>query len=107
MARKIIEIETASEMVDLPWPLTFEDEGQENLYFHDAEGQEYYFKGVPEAANTQHCAASVYAELLRNLRPDCVQDIRDILWPADDPDKPWGPETLDRIAELVGRNDTD
>jgi len=27
-----------------------------------------------------------------------IREIRDVLWPPEDPDEPWSPDTLDKIA---------
>ena len=32
---------------------------------------------------------------------EAIKQIRDILWPHDDPERQWTPDTLDRIAEVV------
>ena len=35
---------------------------------------------------------------------DAIQRVREILWPHDDPERQWTPETLDQIAEVVMPN---
>src|SRR5688572_9923442 len=35
---------------------------------------------------------------------DAIEQVREILWPHDDPDRQWTPDTLDRIAEVVQPN---
>ena len=32
---------------------------------------------------------------------DAIEPVREILWPRDDPERQWTPDTLDRIAEVV------
>jgi len=32
---------------------------------------------------------------------DAIERVREILWPHDDPQRQWTPDTLDRIAEVV------
>src|SRR5437773_397083 len=32
---------------------------------------------------------------------DAIKRVREILWPRDDPERQWTPDTLDRIAEVV------
>ena len=32
---------------------------------------------------------------------DAIGPVREILWPRDDPERQWTPDTLDRIAEVV------
>jgi hypothetical protein len=32
---------------------------------------------------------------------DAIEQVREILWPNDDPEQQWSPDTLDRIAEVV------
>jgi hypothetical protein len=32
---------------------------------------------------------------------DAIKRVREILWPPDDPQRQWTPDTLDRIAEAV------
>jgi hypothetical protein len=32
---------------------------------------------------------------------DAIEQVREILWPHDDPQRQWTPDTLDRIAEVV------
>ena len=32
---------------------------------------------------------------------DAIKRVREILWPRDDPERQWTPDTLDRIAEAV------
>src|SRR5436190_21317679 len=32
---------------------------------------------------------------------DAIERVREILWPPDDPQRQWTPDTLDRIAEVV------
>ncbi|HEY5932784.1 MAG TPA: hypothetical protein VIT63_07695 [Nitrospira sp.] len=32
---------------------------------------------------------------------DAIERVREILWPRDDPERQWTPDTLDRIAEVV------
>ena len=32
---------------------------------------------------------------------EAIKQIRDILWPHDDPERQWTPDTLDRVAEVV------
>ena len=32
---------------------------------------------------------------------EALKRIREILWPHDDPERQWTPDTLDRIAEVV------
>ena len=30
-----------------------------------------------------------------------LKEIREILWPADDPDEPWSPNTIAAIGDLI------
>jgi hypothetical protein len=30
-----------------------------------------------------------------------VADVRDLLWPADEPDRSWSPDTIDEIADRL------
>ena len=32
---------------------------------------------------------------------EAIRRIREILWPPDDPERQWTPDTLDRVAEVV------
>src|SRR2546430_13088908 len=32
---------------------------------------------------------------------DAIGPVREILWPPDDPERQWTPDTLDRVAEVV------
>jgi len=32
---------------------------------------------------------------------ETIERVREILWPRDDPERQWTPDTLDRIAEVV------
>jgi hypothetical protein len=35
---------------------------------------------------------------------DAIEQVREILWPQDDPERQWTPDTLDRLAEVVKPN---
>lgn len=37
----------------------------------------------------------------RRRDSDAIERVREILWPHDDPERQWTPDTLDRIAEVV------
>ena len=41
-------------------------------------------------------------ELTKAQLESLVLDIRMILWPTEQPDKPWSPDTLDAIAYSMG-----
>jgi hypothetical protein len=56
---------------------------------------------MPEAVKSKEATMPKTQRTTPRRDAEAITQIREILWPPDDPERQWTPDTLDRVAEVV------